>query len=47
MPKYPREDTCAKCGAHVGWIISEAGEMFALGLCDDCLPDEEEEDTDE
>ena len=36
MSNYPREDVCRKCGAHVGWIVSELGEMFALGLCDDC-----------
>lgn len=47
---YPREDVCYKCGAHVGWVVSFVGEMFALGVCDDCEPPyameegEEEED---
>jgi len=31
---YPREDRCRFCGAHIGWVANELGEMFALGVCD-------------
>lgn len=37
---YPREDTCYKCGAHVGWVVSFVGELFALGVCDGCADDD-------
>lgn len=42
--EYPQEDVCGACGAHVGWIMVPEGELFRLGLCDDHLPDEEEND---
>ena len=35
-PVYPREDRCRHCGAHIGTILSPAGETFALGICGDC-----------
>jgi hypothetical protein len=35
---YPREDKCKVCGAHIGWIMNEAGEPFALETCDEHRP---------
>lgn len=31
---YPREDKCKYCGAHIGYILNQMGEMMALGVCD-------------
>jgi len=43
---YPREDVCAICGVHIGWILDEVGEMVALGRCDEHREkDEKEEDS--
>lgn len=36
MAKYPKEDKCSECGAHIGWIMNETGELMTLGLCDEC-----------
>jgi len=44
MGEYPKENTCEKCGEHIGWVLSEGGEMFALALCDDCAEVSEEGD---
>lgn len=31
---YPKEDICAVCGGHIGWVMGSAGQVFRLGLCD-------------
>ena len=36
QPTYPRADKCGACGAHLGWVMSEAAEDFALGWCEAC-----------
>ena len=33
---YPREDVCAACGEHLGWVMVPEAEMFALGVCERC-----------
>jgi ribosomal protein L40E len=35
-PQYPRRDTCRRCGAHLGWVMSPRGEALAIGVCDRC-----------
>jgi hypothetical protein len=44
MSEYPKEDNCRKCGAHIGWIMTEFGEAVALGICDECRDESVDED---
>lgn len=41
--EYPSEDICKECGEHLGWIMVPLGELFRLGICEDC-EDEQLED---
>lgn len=38
---YPMENTCEACGAHIGWVMSPLGWIFALEKCDDCQDKED------
>lgn len=32
--RYPREDKCRVCGAHIGFILHPIAEALALFVCD-------------